>query len=545
MTRAARDRPRQSPDAVEVVDLVVVGAGVAGLSAALASPDLEVRLITRGELGRSGASPLAKGGIAAAVGAGDSPLDHAADTEAAAAGLADPEIVRLLTREGPTEIARLLTLGARFDRDPEGRLALGREAAHGRHRILHAGGDATGAEVVRALVAAARARTGLEVEERTEVLDLVIEHGRVAGVATRSEDGRIKLLLSHATVLATGGLGAAHARTTNPPESIGEGLAMAARAGARLADLEFVQFHPTALDVGADPMPLLTEALRGAGATLVDDAGRRFLKEVHPSAELAPRDVVTRGIWRLHQDGGRAYLDATSLGTELFERYPAAAAACRAHGLDLGAAPVPVSPAAHYHMGGIAVDSRGRSSLAGLWACGEVARTGAHGANRLASNSLLEGLVFGARVGADIARRVADLGPRPVRVETVEDAANQIPAERAVELRAAIRRTLWNDVGVVRDRDGLERAARLFKELERSDSGRHRSIRNLVTVAQLVTAAALAREESRGGHFRTDFPNPDPRHRVSLSLRLDPASGALAIERIPIRSTPTHRKTAS
>ena len=292
-----------SPDVVQSVDLVIVGAGVAGLSVALESGGLSVALVTRGELGRSGSSPLAKGGVAAAVGADDSPGQHAADTVAAAAGLADPGIVEILTREGPARIAKLLALGANFDREEDGRLALGREAAHGRHRVLHAGGDATGAEVVRALVEAVQISEGIRVEEHTEVLDLVVERGRVAGVLARRGGGQTVLLLARAVVLATGGLGAAYARTTNPPESIGDGLAIAARAGALLADLEFVQFHPTALDVGADPMPLLTEALRGAGAVLVDDDGQRFMTAIHPLARTGaarhrdPGDLAGAARW--------------------------------------------------------------------------------------------------------------------------------------------------------------------------------------------------------------------------------------------------------
>lgn len=492
-------------DVVRTSDVVVVGTGVAGLTAALAARGLEVALITKTRLGHGGASPMAQGGVAAAVAPGDSPADHAADTVRAAAGLADEEIVHLLTGEGPDRMADLVALGTRFDRRADGRLALGREAAHRRARVLHAG-DATGAEIVRALVAAVRESSRLAVYENTECVDLVLERGRVGGVTALDPEGARVCHLAPAVVLATGGTGQVYSHTTNPVEATGGGLAMAARAGARLADLEFVQFHPTALAVGADPMPLLTEALRGRGATLVNARGYRFMPDFHPAAELAPRDVVARVIWQLEREGVEVFLDTrAAVGHRLAEEFPTAWSHCLEHGLDPGAAPLPVSPAAHYHMGGVAVDANGRSSLEGLWACGEVGRTGAHGANRLASNSLLEALVFGRRVGLDLATTAPlppiQAPPGRLGIEIPSFAA----AKESRQVRAEVRRTMWAEVGLARNHRGLSRAARHFERLAKP-TGLALETRNLLTVAGLITRAALARTESRGAHYRVDFP---------------------------------------
>ncbi|HXO22893.1 MAG TPA: L-aspartate oxidase, partial [Thermoanaerobaculia bacterium] len=496
---------RPELDGVARSDVVVVGTGVAGLTAALGAAPRRVTLLTKTRFGL-GSSQWAQGGIAAALGADDGPALHAADTLAAGAGLNDPAIVDLLTSEGPRRVARLLELGARFDRDAAGALALGREAAHSRRRILHAHGDATGAEIVHTLVGAVGRAPEVRVMEGAFALDLALRDGAVCGVVAVHADGRRLLHLAPAVVLATGGSGRLFLHTTNPPEATADGLAMAARAGARLTDLEFVQFHPTALAAGADPMPLLTEALRGEGAVLVDGAGRRFLLGEHPAAELAPRDVVARAIWKLLAGGGRAYLDArAAVGDRFPERFPTVFRLCREHGLDPRIEPIPVSPAAHYHMGGIAVDDRGRSSLAGLWACGEVAATGAHGANRLASNSLLEALVFGARVADDL-RETASAAPpagRPPVGRTVA-AVDLVDPAADRQLIAAVRRLMWEKVGVVRDGAGLESAVAALDRL----AGEHPAAaagvgeaRNLLFAGRLAAAAALARRESRGGHF--------------------------------------------
>jgi len=507
---------RHLVSAVTSNDVVVVGSGVAGLSAALALAPRRVLLVTKTELANGGSSAWAQGGVAAAVAADDSPGAHAEDTLAAAAGLADAGAVAALTSEGPARVRELIALGARFDRDAAGNLLLGREGAHGRRRILHANGDATGAEMVRALTAAVRRAPHVTVEERAFAEDLVLaDDGGVIGVVTR-RDGRTVFHRAAAVVLATGGYGQLYARTTNPPEVTGDGVAMAARAGAELADLELVQFHPTALDVEADPVPLVTEALRGEGALLVDDRGERFMLAVHPRAELAPRDVVARAIFRRQQDGRRVLLDATATVGERFpERFPTVYACCRRHGLDPRRQAIPVTPAAHYAMGGVAVDAHGRASLAGLWACGETASSGVHGANRLASNSLLEALVFGARVAADVGGRTFPAGPAALRGTVWRETGGG--RRTRGDARARLRELMWRRVGLVRDAAGLATSLDELAGLARDVSTRPSETGNLLLLGRLVTAAALARRESRGAHYRSDYPEPrdeEARRRV-------------------------------
>ena len=504
------------PDAVREADVVVLGGGAAGLSVALGLPGRRVDLLAKGLLGRTGNSPLAQGGVAGAVGPGDAPALHARDTLAVAGELGDPEAVARLTEEGPQRLADLLTLGARFDRDATGQLDLAREAAHSRARVLHSR-DATGAEVVRALGHALAGRSGLVVFERSVALDLVIDAGRVAGVLARHADGALVLHRARAVVLATGGIGRVFARTTNPVEASGDGLVLAFRAGARLADVEMVQFHPTALDAGADPMPLLTEALRGAGAVLVDEEGRRILADA--GGELLPRDVVARALWSALAAGRRALLDAREAVGEAFpERFPTVFEACRRRGLDPRVKPVPVAPAAHYHMGGAHVDLDGRTSVPGLWAAGEVACTGVHGANRLASNSLLEALVFGSRV----ARSLADALPhvkRPAGVLELPDVeASRDDEQEAASAQAALRGLMWEKAGLVRTGEGLRDALAGIDALSAAIPPGAVETRNLATVARLVATAALARPESRGAHFRADHPLEDAVWRRRLLL---------------------------
>ena len=517
-------------------DVVIVGSGVAGLSAALglASTSRRVSILTKTELG-GGSSLWAQGGVAAALGVDDEPRWHARDTLAAAAGLGDALVVEALTREGPERVRRLIELGGRFDRGPGGELALGREGAHSRRRILHADGDATGREMVRALRAAVLRHPSIEVHERAFALDLVLAGERVAGVLALHAAGGTVFHRAAAVVLATGGFGQLYRRTTNPLEATGDGLAMAARAGAVLADLEFVQFHPTALEVAEDPAPLVTEALRGEGAELVNDLGERFMTAVDPRAELAPRDVVARGILAQQRAGRRVFLDASeAVGGAFPRRFPTVWDHCRRHGIDPGCEPIPVTPAAHYAMAGVAVDPWGRASLPGLWACGEVTSTGVHGANRLASNSLLEALVFGARVADDVGGQPpARLHPRLASREVVwrevgpgRDASAGrglsfagsagVPPASGGGDRRRLRRLMWENVGLRRDRGGLERALAELGGLfptgpaYRPAVPRTAETGNLVTVGRLVAAAALAREESRGSHFRADFPREDP-----------------------------------
>jgi L-aspartate oxidase len=564
-------------DEVRLSEVLVVGTGVAGLAAALGCSPRSVTVLTKARLGEGGSSAWAQGGVAVAVGADDSPQLHAADTLAVSGGLGDPEVVALLTREGPVRIGELIALGARFDGGDACGLHLGREAAHGRRRILHAGGDSTGAELVRALVAAVRRAPGVRVEEECFAVDLVLapapgrapfrDAGRVAGVVALAVDGRRVLHLAGAVVLATGGCGQLYRCTTNPAQVTADGLAMAARAGARLVDVEMVQFHPTALAAGeADgPLPLLTEALRGEGAVLVDGAGRRFMPAEHPDAELAPRDVVARAIHRRLEAGEAVFLDARrAVGAAFPERFPTVFEKAMAAGLDPRLDPLPVTPAAHYHMGGVEVDARGRSSLPGLWACGEAASTGAHGANRLASNSLLEALVFGARVADDLKVRVAGLpGTTAAALARLRVAGEPLAADGEpsserkarsagggnegggciASLRERLRRVMWLRVGLVRDGAGLAMAQAeladvgkameaLSGEVEGGGPVAERvallETRNLLTAARLVSAAALVRCESRGAHYREDFPREDATQRHRLRAWID-RSGAVCV----------------
>jgi len=521
-------------DAVREADVVVLGAGAAGLSVALGLAGRRVDLLAKGPLGRTGNSPLAQGGVACALGPGDSPALHAADTLAVAGELADPGAVARLTEEGPERLAQLIALGARFDRGAAGQLDLAREAAHSRARVLHAR-DATGAEVVRALGQALAGRSGLSVFERTFALDLVLDGGRLAGILARHADGALVLHRARAVVLATGGIGRVFARTTNPPEATGDGLALAWRAGARLADVELVQFHPTALDVGADPMPLLTEALRGAGAVLVDADGRRVLADAGPQGELLPRDVVARALWSTLTSGHRALLDARETVGESFpERFPTVFEACRRHGLDPRGEPIPVAPAAHYHMGGVDVDLDGRTSVAGLWAAGEVACTGVHGANRLASNSLLEALVFGTRVARSVAETLPHVR-RPSGALELPPVAPALAGDEAAPAAARIRELMWEKVGLVRTGEGLRQALAGIDATTDTIPARAED-HNLATVARLVATAALARPESRGAHFRADHPLKDPawRRRILLARAGGPGNEVrLATEPAP------------
>jgi L-aspartate oxidase len=475
---------------------LVVGAGVAGLSVSLGLRKSHV--ITTPEMGSTW---WAQGGIAAALGSGDTTQAHARDTLEVSGGLALAEAVEILTEGGPQAIQRLIGIGAEFDRDLDGELLLAREGGHGARRVVHADGDATGAEVMRVLNQAVRdSETVTMMEGR--VIDLVKAGTRVVGVLTA--DGKDRhIFTAPAVVMATGGAGRIYSQTTNPPGVTGDGIVVAGRAGARLADLEFFQFHPTALNAGKDPMPLLTEALRGEGAGLVDPQGRRFMERYHPLGDLATRDIVARAIFWQYDHGSSAYLDARSI-INFHERFPTVTA----HALSVGLDPVqhllPVSPAAHYYMGGIDVDTKGRTSVEGLWAVGECASTGAHGANRLASNSLLEGLVYGARVAESVERGLAD--PTGELEAPKESLDLPLVAGPVIE---ELRRVMWERVGVVRTGSGLWDARNTLLELgsvlRRTVTGR-----NALELALLIILAALRRSESRGGHYRADYPDPDP-----------------------------------
>ena len=498
-------------------DVVIVGGGLAGLFCALKLAPRPVTLISAAPLGEGASSAWAQGGIAAAVAEGDSAEAHAADTIAVGGGIVDEEIALGLAREAGARIDDLLRYGVPFDRDLEGKLAVGREAAHSARRIVHVRGDMAGKAIIAARTEAVRKTPSIRVIEAFVAEALLTEDGAVTGLQLRNAKdatARPVIIASRAVVLATGGIGHLYAVTTNPQEASGLGLAIAARAGAMIADPEFVQFHPTAIMVGRDPAPLATEALRGEGATLINNFGERFMQKAHPLAELAPRDIVARGVFAEIAAGRGAFLDAReALGARFAEKFPTVYASCLAAGLDPARQPIPVAPAAHYHMGGIAVDARGRTSLQGLWAGGEVSSTGAHGANRLASNSLLEAVVFAARIAEDIAGHEIE-APASLPPMLVVPRNGPISPLAEKNLRAL----MSSHVGVIRDGDRLEEAVRSFAEIERDAGGI--ALRNMATTALLVAVSAWSRRESRGAHYRSDYPAEKPllAHRTMTSL---------------------------
>ncbi|MCE2543479.1 MAG: L-aspartate oxidase [Acidobacteria bacterium] len=492
-------------------DFLIVGSGIAALRAAIElADDGQTVVLTKGGA-EQGSTAFAQGGIAAAVGDADSPELHAADTLAAGDGLCRPDAVRVLTTLGPRYVRELIDWGARFDRETDGRIALAREAAHSVRRVLHAR-DATGREISRLLWQRVSALTRVRVIEHALAVDAVVADGRCTGARYLDGQGRQGVASAAATLLATGGAGQLFRETTNPPVATGDGIAIAYRAGARMADLEFVQFHPTALDVDGAPRFLLSEALRGEGAVLVNEAGVRFMQHADPAGDLAPRDRVARAIAReAERSGGRVYLTLEDLPPDFVQtRFPTIAAACARAGLDLARDRIPVGPAAHYLMGGVDVDLDGRTSLSGLFAAGEVACSGVHGANRLASNSLLEGLVFGAVAGVAMRRWAAENG-RPVPSPGSGARASVQPERASGPTESEVRDLMWRDVGLFRDGPRLARARDTLGEWEAalepavSDPDAAR-LTSLVTVGCLMARAALRREESRGAHYRSDFP---------------------------------------
>ena len=491
--------------------VVVVGAGLAGLTAAMAAAPARVLGLTEAPLNQGCSSAWAQGGVAAALGADDAPELHAADTVAAGAGLVVPEAARLLAEEGPAAVRRLAELGAPFDRTTAGAFAQSLEAAHSRARVARVKGDQAGRAIMEAVTVAALAAPHIQVRTGAKLTGLLQDAGgRIRGVQARI-DGQPVEITARAVILATGGIGGLYAVTTTPAELQGDGLGLAAMAGAVIADAEFVQFHPTAIDIGRDPAPLATEALRGEGAILVNRDGDRFMARYHPAAELAPRDVVARAIHAEREAGRGAFLDAReAVGSHFPDEFPAVFAACLGGGIDPRVQPIPVAPACHYHMGGVATDVEGRTSLPGLYAAGECASTGVHGANRLASNSLLEAAVFGARAGR--AAALEDPAPAPATVV----AAAELPATALRTLREAMSR----DAGVVRDGAGLTRLLDLISALEAAH-GRSAPL----VAARFVAVGALARRESRGGHFRSDFTDSQPPRRSFVTLRQIEQSG--------------------
>jgi L-aspartate oxidase len=510
---------------LRTADFLVVGSGIAALRAAVGLVDRGSVLILTKASPDAGSTGYAQGGIAVALGPDDSPERHAADTIAAGDGLSNEAAVRVLVEEGPRYVQELIAWGAQFDRDARGELALAREGAHSVRRVLHAR-DATGREIARTLWARVAGRPSLEVVPHAPVVELIVAEGRCVGVRYLDAAGRRQPALARATLVATGGAGCLYRETTNPEVATGDGIAMAYRAGARVSDLEFVQFHPTVLQVPGAPRFLLSEALRGEGARLLNAAGEAFMTRYDPAGELAPRDRVARAIARERErTGGDVYLSLRHVPAAFVHaRFPAISAACRAAGLDLARDPIPVGPAAHYFMGGIETDLDGRTSIPGLFAAGEVACTGVHGANRLASNSLLEGLVFGARAAAAMA---AGRGEGPPAAATVAlDGAGEndrlAPPVAPPVGADEVRDLMWRHVGLFRERAGLERALAVLEPAARAldealDAGARLDaagwrVWSLVTVGRLVARAALRREESRGAHYRSDFPHRDDLH---------------------------------
>ncbi len=511
-------------------DTLVIGSGVAGLRAALAAAEHgEVIVVAKDELDKSNTA-WAQGGIAAVLAADDSPAEHIADTLAAGAGLCAPDTVRTLVEEGPREVEQLVSIGMRFDRDASGALALTREGGHNRRRIVHTDGDATGRELSRALLAACRAHPRIRLFDRCFALDFLTAGNaprgddRVLGAITHHPKHGLQIIWARATVLASGGIGQLWRETTNSRIATGDGIAMAWRAGAAVADLEFVQFHPTALYVAGAGRSLISEAVRGEGAHLVDRTGRRFMEGRHPLAELAPRDVVSRGIVEhlAQTQDPNVFLDARHIGSDGFRaRFPGLFDLLKGYGIDPGLAPIPVMPAAHYTIGGVWTDLDGRTNVPGLFAAGEAACNGLHGANRLASNSLLEGLVFGRRAG------LAAAGADGVTRGDIRINSDIRPSDKGeldlVDVRSSLRSAMWRNVGIVRTGNRLADALDMIHfwcrySLDKIfDDISGWEIQNMLACAALVTAAASSREESRGTHARSDFPAPrqaEARHRI-------------------------------
>lgn len=513
-------------------DVIVVGSGIAGLASAMHARRAghRVLIVTKARVDE-GSTRWAQGGIAAALADDDSPAEHLADTMVAGAGLCDRDAVRVLAYEGPAAVRRLLSWGAAFDVDDEGELSLTREGGHHRNRIAHAGGDATGVEISRALVEAVERDPGIQLIEHALVLDLLTDdagaaQGLTLHVMGEGQHDGVGAALAPAIVLATGGIGQVFAASTNPTVATGDGLALGLRAGAQVADIEFVQFHPTVLWLGdrsRGQQPLISEALRGEGATIIDGTGHRFMPEIHPMAELAPRDVVAKAIMHRMTETGTSHmwLDARRFDSTMWQRrFPNIWESCRANGIDPATDPIPIVPAQHYVSGGLVTDVNGRTSIEGLFAVGECACTGVHGANRLASNSLLEGLVFADRIGALLASGL------PTRREPVplSGPGTLVTADH----RQAIQELMTANVGVLRTSESMSTAAAAIDAHLTGELGRARTdsweTTNVAMVARVLTQAALLREETRGSHWREDFPDADDTNwRVRIVSQRQPS----------------------
>ncbi len=512
---------------IDAGDVLIVGAGLAGLFTALKLSPRPVTILAAGKRSEGTASKWAQGGIAAALGGGDHPDFHAHDTIKAGAGLVDPQIAQLLADEAAARIDDLIGFGVVFDRHDDTSLRLGREAAHSHNRIVSVQGDRSGHAIMATLGQRVAQTPTIGFLEGYAAYELAIEEGRVVGVfarpASKTNLNGAFFIRARATILAMGGAGHLYQVTTNPRGANGEAIAMAARAGAQIADAEFVQFHPTAITGMGDPAPLATEALRGEGAILLDAHGHRFMLDVHEDGELAPRDIVAREVFHAITETGGVGLDLrpSGLAAQLASRFPSVFASCIKAGLDPTRQPVPVAPAMHFHMGGIRTDARGRTDLPGLWACGEIASTGVHGANRLASNSLLEAVVFATRIAVDVSHNVPDItalkgsktnipktsfSPEPLNFESLSPESPSFESKIIAPAITQLRELMTRHVGVLRNREGLTHALHELRRLERAAAG-FAPFANIVLAAQFITMSALQRCESRGAHFRTDHPH--------------------------------------
>ena len=485
--------------------ILIIGGGLAGVFCALKLAPHPVAILAPGNIGASGASYWAQGGIAAAVEENDSPEKHTADTIAAGAGLVDPDIALTMTRDARKQIDTLITMGAPFDRHDDGRLSPSQEAAHSYRRIIRVKGDGAGKAVMETLKKQILSTPSIQTIEDFTAQDILTFNGEITGIRGRNTAGAVVDIPCSALVLATGGIGHLYRVTTNPTDACGNGVAMAARAGAIIADAEFVQFHPTAINIHRDPAPLATESLRGEGATIIDQFGDRFLKSVHQKAELAPRDIVSRAIFAHIAEGYDAFLDCRLI-SDFRDRFPTVFASCMHANINPQNTPIPIAPAAHYHMGGVWTDSNGQTTIKGLWAVGEVASTGVHGANRLASNSLLEALVFSDRLASDILKK--DLRQSIQKPQYFAD--KDIITHADQEIIEILRDQMTKNVGVIRNASGL---ISMMRDINKFNSAtRSIEVKNRLMTALLITASAFLRKESRGAHYRSDYPAHDVKY---------------------------------